>query len=116
MPFKWLLFVLIIWMAMGFFGGAVNGTTVDGQQTNTLMLFLRPLTSSTSIPLVGNILAAVTDLDWWNAAADMATFDFPAIFPYDSSWQIVRWSIFIVIGAAFMLTLTLAVFRGTPSS
>ncbi len=116
MPFKWLLLVLGLWMAMGFFGGAVNGVTVDGQQTNTLMLFMEPLTQSTAIPLVGNVVAAVTDPDWWSAAVQMATFDFPAIFPYNSSWQLIRWGIFMVIGAAFMLTLTLAIFRGTPST
>lgn len=116
MPFKWLLCVLVIWFAFGFFGGAVNGTSVDGQQTTTLMLFLRPLTQSTAIPLVGNVLAAVTDPDWWNAAVQMATFDFPAIFPYGSSWQILRWGVFMMLGAAFMFTLTLAIFRGTPST
>jgi hypothetical protein len=116
MPFKWLLFVLVLWFSLGFFGGAVNGVSVDGQQTSTLMLFMRPLTQSTAIPLVGNVVAAVTDPGWWNAAVQMATFDFPSIFPYNSDWQLVRWGIFMLIGAAFMITLTLAIFRGTPSS
>ncbi len=116
MPFKWLLTVLCIWFAFGFFGGITNRVSVDGQQTNTFMLFMRPLPASTTIPLVGNILAAVTDGDWWNSAVQMATFDFPQIFPYNSAWQDIRWGIFMVLGAAFMFTLTLAVFRGTPST
>ncbi len=116
MPFKWLLMVLIVWFAFGFFGGVTNQETVNGQQTNTFMQFMKPLTSTTTIPLVGNAMAAITDADWWNAAVDMATFDFPSIFPYDSAWQTVRWLIFMCLGGAFMFTLTLAIFRGTPSS
>jgi hypothetical protein len=116
MPFKWLIVCLGIWFALGFFGGAVNGVSIDNQQTNTLELFMRPFTSSTSIPLVGNIVAAVTSPSWWNAAVQMASFDFPAIFPYDSAWQLIRWGIFGILGGAFMITLTMAIFRGTPST
>jgi len=116
MPFKWLLLVLIVWFAAGFFGGAMNGVSMDGQHTTTLMQFMKPLTSSTSIPLVGNVLAAVTDPTWWGSAVTMATFNFPALFPENSSWQLIRWGCFMLLGAAFMITLTLAIFRGTPSS
>lgn len=106
----------MVWLSLGFFGGAVDTSSINGAQTNTLQSFMEPLTSSTAIPLVGNILAAVTSPDWWNSCVTMATFDFPTVFPPDSSWQIIRWGGFMVFGAAFMITLTLAVFRGTPST
>jgi hypothetical protein len=108
--------VIVVWFCSAVFAGLVDGQSATTDQQNVLMQFLQPLTSSTTIPLIGNILAAVTDVHWWSSCVTMATFDFPNIFPPESSWQLIRWGVFMTLGMAFMLTLTLAVFRGTPST
>ena len=94
----------------------MNKTSVDGVTSTTLIQFIHPLKSNTSIPVLGTIVAAVTDIKWWNAATQMATFRFDSLFPPGTSWVLVQYFLFVPLAAAFMITLTLAVFRGTPSS
>ena len=94
----------------------MNKTSVDGITTTTLGEFLHPLTSSTTIPLLSGIASALVTPSWWNAALQMATFNFPAIFPPGTAWVLVQYALFLPLAAAFMITMTLAIFRGTPSS
>lgn len=123
MPFKWVFFVILFWMVISFLGGAMDGTPYKGidpdtgvviSSTGTLNTFMKPFTQSTTIPLVGNILAAVTTPEWWSAAANMFTFNFPTLFPGSAAF--IRWGLLLCLGASFFITLTLATVRGTPSS
>jgi hypothetical protein len=118
MPFKWLLAIIAIWLGLSFLGGAMDNAPMtivnDSGQTVSSATALNVFTTPLANFSLSSVIGAITDGNWWRAAGDLFTLNFPSLFT--GAGLYLRWLILGALGAAFAITLLLAGVRGTPSS
>jgi len=96
-------------------GGIIEGAFLGsggGAEQITLNTFLVPLTAKSTIPFVGNIWMAVTDLSWWEAALKIAMFDYA--FLGSSNWLFLA-IFFLPVGISVVVVLGIVIVRGVAS-
>ena len=117
MPVKWIVFVLALWIILGFLGGVVEQTffsagATDEPSTLNVLLGLRIHTSV--LDPVGLISFIAQAKEWFDALKTVASFNF--IFLQNDIGRMIRWIFFIPIAAALIISIGLAVVRGVGSS
>lgn len=117
MPIKWIVFVVALWVILGFLGGIVEQTffsTGAEDEVGVLNTLLGIRTVTTAEDPAGPLSFLTQAKAWFDALLTVATFNF--VFLQNEVGRMIRWIFFIPIAVGLIVSLILAAVRGVGSS
>ena len=110
----WIVGIVTAWVILFIFSLVCDQAWFEGSTLSTLNSLMHPQFPSTSIPVIGVVIGAVTVLWGWIQALFTVIF---LKFDFWSGNYMLLWYIFCVpVGIGIIVSIVLAVFRGAPSS